>query len=135
VNQLSIGYYGWREGHLTEIRFSDGFTARLAPNLNSGTVALQYYFSQTYDTPGWVQAVGINDGFAALYERMYGNPWIRALSVEPLYPPDLVQPEIILPFMVGQTWGFSGVARCLRSDGAQRLLILLLEAWSLVCRF
>jgi murein DD-endopeptidase MepM/ murein hydrolase activator NlpD len=108
VNQLSIGYYGWREGHLTEIQFSDGFTARLAPNLNSGSVALQYYFAQIYDTPGWVQAVGLNEGFAALYERMYGNPWIRALSVEPLYPPDLEQPEIILPFLIGQTWAFSG---------------------------
>jgi LasA protease len=108
VNQLSIGYYGWREGHLTEIRFSDGFTARLAPVLNSGSVALQYYFAQIYDTPGWVHAVDINEGFAALYERMYGNPWIRAISVEPLYPPDLVQPDIILPFLIGQTWSFSG---------------------------
>jgi LasA protease len=31
VNQLSIGYYGWREGLLTEIKFSDGVKARLAP--------------------------------------------------------------------------------------------------------
>jgi LasA protease len=108
VNQLSIGYYGWREGHLTEIRFSDGFTARLAPVLNAGTVALQYYFAQIYDTPGWVQAVGIHEGFAALYERMYGNPWIRSLSVEPLYPPDLVQPEMILPFLIDQVWAYSG---------------------------
>ncbi|HEX9091410.1 MAG TPA: hypothetical protein VF831_07960, partial [Anaerolineales bacterium] len=32
VNQLSIGYYGWREGWVTEIKFSDDVTARLAPD-------------------------------------------------------------------------------------------------------
>jgi LysM repeat protein len=50
VNQLSIGYYGWREGRLTEINFKDGITARLAPDLNAGTAALQYYFAQLYDS-------------------------------------------------------------------------------------
>jgi len=39
---------------------------------------------------------------------MFGNPWIRALDVEPLYPPDLTQPRLILPFMIGQLWSFSG---------------------------
>ena len=48
VNQLSIGYYAYREGRLTEIRFSDGVKARLAPDLNAGTAALQYYFAQLY---------------------------------------------------------------------------------------
>lgn len=108
VNQLSVGYYGWREGRLTEIRFSDGVTARLSPDLNAGTVALQYYFSQVYDTQGWVQALDPTNGFPALYERMFGNPWVRALQVEPLYPPDLVQPDLILPFFFGQMWVYTG---------------------------
>jgi LysM repeat protein len=108
VNQLSIGYYGWREGHLTEIRFSDRVTARLAPNLNAGSVALQFYFSQIFDTPGWVEAVDIEGGFSVLYERMYGNAWSRALVVEPLYPPELLQPDMILPFLIGQLWSYSG---------------------------
>lgn len=108
VNQLSIGYYGWREGRLTEIQFSDGVTARLAPDLNAGTVALQYYFAQVYDTQGWVQALDPQNGFPALYERMFGNPWMRALQVEPLYPPELVQPDLILPFLIGQLWSHTG---------------------------
>ncbi len=108
VNQLSIGYYGWREGRLTEIQFSDGVTARLAPDLNAGTVALQYYFAQVYDTQGWVQALDPTNGFPALYERMFGSPWVRALQVEPLYPPDLVQPDLILPFFFGQLWSYTG---------------------------
>jgi hypothetical protein len=108
VNQLSTGYYGWREGWLTEIEFSDGVTARLAPDLNSGTVALQYYLAQVYDTPGWVGALDPNTGIAELYDRMYGNPWMRAKEVEPLYPPNLSQPDMILPFLIGQVWSYTG---------------------------
>ena len=108
VNQLSIGYYGWREGRLTEINFKDGVTARLAPDLNAGTAALQYYFAQLYDSQEWVAALDPDQGFPALYERMFGSPWVRALSVEPLYPPDLIQPRLILPFMINQIWGYTG---------------------------
>jgi LasA protease len=108
VSQLSSGYYGWREGRLTEIRFSDGVVARIAPDLNAGTAALQYFFGQLYDSQGWQQALDPVTGFPALYERMYGNPWLRAQTVEPLYPPDLVQPPLILPFVAGQVWAFTG---------------------------
>lgn len=108
VNQLSVGYYGWREGWVTEIQFSDGVSARLAPDLNSGTVALQYYFAQVNDTPAWLGALDTNNGIPALYDRMFGSPWIRAQEVEPLYPPNLRQPELILPFIVGQLWSFTG---------------------------
>ncbi|MBN2148547.1 MAG: hypothetical protein JW726_14265 [Anaerolineales bacterium] len=108
VNHLSVGYYGWREGLLTDIQFSDGVTARLAPDLNAGTVALQYYLAQIYDTPGWVAAVEATQGIPALYERMFGNPWVRARDVEPLYPPDLTQPTLILPFLIGQYWSYTG---------------------------
>ena len=108
VNQLSIGYYGWREGYLTDIRFSDGATARLAPDLNAGSAGLQYYFSQMTDSAGWVKAVDTEQGLPALHERMFGSSWIRALDYEPLYPPDLTQPRLILPFLIGQLWSFSG---------------------------
>jgi LasA protease len=108
VNQLSIGYYGWREGRLTEIKFKDGITARLAPDLNAGTAALQYYFAQIYNSEQWLSVLDLETGFPALYEDMFGSPWVRALSVEPLYPPDLEQPRLILPFMINQIWSYSG---------------------------
>jgi len=108
VNQLSIGYYGWREGWVTEIHFSDSISARLAPDLNSGTVALQYYLAQITDTPGWLGALDTNTGIPALYERMFGSPWTRAMDYEPLYPPNLSQPELILPFLIGQLWSYTG---------------------------
>jgi LasA protease len=108
VNQLSIGYYGWREGRLSEIRFRDGVTARLAPGMNAGTAALQYYFAQLFDSQGWLEAMDPKEGFPALYERMFGNPWGRALQVEPLFPPDLTQPILELPFLVGPIWSYTG---------------------------
>jgi hypothetical protein len=108
VNQLSIGYYGWREGRLSEIRFRDGVTARLAPGLNAGTAALQFYFAQVYDSQGWLAAMDPKEGFPALYEHMFGNPWGRALQVEPLFPPDLTQPNLELPFLIGTIWSYTG---------------------------
>ncbi len=108
VNELSIGYYGWREGRLSEIHFSDGVTAHLAPDLNAGTAALQYYFAQVYDSQGWLAALDPETGFPALYEQMFGNPWTRAQVVEPLFPPDLVQPDLVLPFLIGRSWSYTG---------------------------
>ncbi len=108
VNKLSIGYYGYREGRLTEIKLLDGVVARLAPDLNAGTAALQYFFAQFYDSAGWLAALDPETGFPALHERMFGSPWIRALTVEPLYPPDLAQPPLILPFQLDVIWGFTG---------------------------
>ncbi len=108
VKHLSNGYYGWREGRLTEITFPDGVTARLDPTLNAGTVALQYYFAQVYDTQTWIKALDLKVGFPALHERMFGSPWVRALKVEPLYPAGITQPPLILPFMLKQMWSLSG---------------------------
>jgi len=108
VNYLSVGYYTWREGRLIDLRFSDGVGARLAPDMNAGSVALQYFFSQVYDGQHWVEALDLESGFPAVYERMFGNPWARAQVVEPLYPPGLTQPPLILPFEMDRLWSYSG---------------------------
>ncbi len=108
VNQLSTGYYGWREGKITEIEFPDGVTARLAPSLNAGTVALQYYYAKAFVLEDWVNALQPDNGFAALYLKMFGDPWQRAQAVEPLFPVGLEQPVLSLPFFIGQLWSFTG---------------------------
>jgi murein DD-endopeptidase MepM/ murein hydrolase activator NlpD len=108
VNQLSTGYYAYREGRLTEISFQDGITARLAPDLNAGTAALQYYFAQLYDSQQWLDALNPDVGFPALHEAMFGDPWKRAQSVEPLFPAGVQQPPLILPFMRNWTWAYTG---------------------------
>ncbi|MEN8171970.1 MAG: M23 family metallopeptidase [Chloroflexota bacterium] len=108
VNQLSVGYYGWREGRLNKIVFSDGVSAYLAPDLNAGTAALHYYFAQVYDSQRWLQAVDPDTGFIALYEEMFGNPWTRARDIEPLFPADLTQTDLSLPFLIGPIWSYTG---------------------------
>lgn len=108
VNQLSIGYYAYREGRFTEITFTDGSIARLAPDLNAGTAALQYYFAQFYQGQEWHDALYSEGGFIPLYKRMFGDPWQRAKTVEPLYPTGAKQPPLILPFERNWTWSYTG---------------------------
>jgi murein DD-endopeptidase MepM/ murein hydrolase activator NlpD len=104
---LSDGYYRWRSGDLTELSFKDGSTLRMNPNLNAGTAAIQYYFSQTHTRAEWEQAVAPS-GFPALYAEMFGPAWERAAPFEPVIPNGLLQPELSLPFERGKIWSFSG---------------------------
>ena len=111
VSQLAIGYYGWRGGWVNSLDFpgptyEDGM--RLAPDLNAGTVALQYLFAQLYNQRDWGGVLYNTDSFPALHERMFGNPWMRAQTVEPLYPTNLTQPPRMLPFLPKHTWAFTG---------------------------
>jgi LasA protease len=111
ARQLDIGYYGWRSGTLTEISFPDNTKVRLAPELNAGTVALEYFFSQISmlrTRRDWDSALYGGNSFSVLYDRMYGNVWVRSQAVEPLFPDNLAQPVLDLPFYPGQTWSFSG---------------------------
>ncbi len=108
VNQLSIGYYGWRTGILTELSFPDGTRLRLDPRLNAGTVAIQYLFSKLHSQSQWAQMIEPNNGFPAMYAQMFGDPWARGDGVDPLFPPALVQPALSLPFQVNTEWSFTG---------------------------
>jgi murein DD-endopeptidase MepM/ murein hydrolase activator NlpD len=108
VNQLSIGYYAYREGRMIEITFPDGTSARMAPDLNAGSAALQYFFAQYHHGQEWMDALDSQSGFPAFYERLYGDPWKRAETVEPLYPRGIKQPPLILPFVKDWTWAYTG---------------------------
>lgn len=109
VQQLSIGYYGWRAGLVTELTFRGSDTPlRMAPELNAGSAALQYLFSKLYTQEQWSEALYGSDNFVAVYERMFGNPWQRAQTVEPLYPTNLAQPTLELPFLPSQPWALTG---------------------------
>jgi LasA protease len=109
VNQLFAGYYGWRIGTLTELTFPNGETLRLNPELNAGTVAIQYFFSRTHNRTEWERTIDPNSatGFPAYYAEMFGNPWERSQSVEPIFPPGLTQPELALPFEPNDQWNFT----------------------------
>jgi murein DD-endopeptidase MepM/ murein hydrolase activator NlpD len=108
VNQMHIGYYGWRSGALTELTFPNGETLRIAPDLNAGTVALQYLFSQLYNKTEWQSIIDPNVGFPAFYTEQYGDPWQRAQNAGPIFPPGLTQPQLVLPFEPKREWAFTG---------------------------
>lgn len=107
TGDLSLGYYGWRSGTLTDLTFTDGKSLRLAPDLNAGTVALYYYFSKHNNYSDWLAIVDPDAGFMKLYSSMFGDPWIRAQKVEPLFPPGLSQPVLSLPFHPAETWSLT----------------------------
>ncbi|NJN79913.1 MAG: hypothetical protein HC797_05255, partial [Anaerolineales bacterium] len=78
INNMSIAYYGWRAGTITHLEFPDGTTLRLDPRLNAGTVAIQYLFSKLHSQTQWSQIINPDSGFPAMYEEMFGDPWLRA---------------------------------------------------------
>ena len=108
ARQLSIGYYGWRSGKLTDLEFANRDRARLSPTLNAGSVAVQYLFSKLY-TPAQLQDVLYGaDGFVYRYQSWYGDPWQRAAAIGPMLPFGLQQPVLELPFAPGEPWSFTG---------------------------
>ena len=108
INQIASGYYGWRAGTLTELGFPDGSRLRIDPRLNAGTVAIQYLFSRLHSQSRWGQIMDPGTGFPAMYEEMFGDPWVRADLVNPILPPDLAQPPLALPYEPKVEWSLTG---------------------------
>jgi LasA protease len=104
ANELGNGYYGWRAGTMTTARLADGSEVRLAPDLNAGTVALQHYFALNRQPADWTQAIG-PDGLIAAFESFFGDPVDYEYLI---YEPGVVQPPLILPFLPGHAWAYTG---------------------------
>ena len=104
VKALTAGYYGWRAGTLTQLVFPDKTTLRLAPNLNAGTVAVMYALSQIYSLSDWQQNL---ESLTQVHFQLFGDPWARAKTVEPLFPAGIQQPDLRFPFPTNETWNFT----------------------------
>jgi LasA protease len=108
AKELNIGYYGWRQGMLTDLTFPDYSHMRVSPGLNAGSVALETLTSLFYlKRQDWLDSLYSLHGFLALFTEMFGDPWSAAASVEPLFPPNLVQPALELPFTPGEYWSLT----------------------------
>jgi murein DD-endopeptidase MepM/ murein hydrolase activator NlpD len=97
----------------------DGSIHSLAPDLNAGSVALEYTLAQLVDRREWQAATDRQAGFSAIYRRMFGDPWRRARQTEPLFPGQLAQPKLSLQFLPGEVWGYtSGPHKAWETNGA-----------------
>ena len=105
ARKLNYGYYAWRAGGLLAWGFGDGSIKQIADGLNPGTTGVQSYFAGLLSPGDWTKAVGA-DGFSQTYRALFGDPFQQA--VDPLVPPDLVQPTLQLPFEPGKEWSFTG---------------------------
>lgn len=107
ANKLNHGYYGRAEGGLLSFDLADGNRINFAPDINDGTAGIQIFYaslpSATYES--WLADVG-PDGFYTTFNKLFGNPF--AYTVDPLWPADLAQPALGLPWPVGETWYFTG---------------------------
>jgi len=104
---IESGYYGWREGTVVSVEFADGWELRLAAELNCGTVGLMHFFSSLNQFEGWSNDLYAEDGFLTTYSNMFGDPWLIAQQYEPLFTPNVLQPELILPFDEGVKWSYT----------------------------
>jgi LasA protease len=105
ADQLNAGFYRWRAGWIGPYIFPDGRVVPPGPGVNAGTVGVQYLFSQLYSVEEWRQVI-YQTGFSLTYESLFGDTF--ELAIEPLIPPDLVQPPLELPFEEGVLWSFTG---------------------------
>ncbi len=120
ARQLTLGYYGWRLGTLTELDFIGGAKVQISPQLNAGSVALQYLFTRLVEQRAWEADLYGEDGFLAVYARMFGDAWQRAAWVEPLFPAGFTQPALELPFAPGERWSMTGGAHIAWGVGSPR---------------
>ena len=108
ADQINRGFYGRAEGGITTLRVAgDGTRVAFHPEINHGTAAIHTWLAghDTANYGRWLQETS-NAGFFATYNRLFGNPF--AYTIDPLWPNDLSQPPLILPFEVGVPWYFTG---------------------------
>lgn len=105
ANELNRGYYNWKYTGLTSVDFGEGQRYLYAPDLNAGTVGVQYFLSLGNSYEAWKQQIS-DGGFYRTYAAYFGDPFADA--VEPIVPPDLQQPALTFPFPAGQIWFYTG---------------------------
>jgi hypothetical protein len=104
---FTIGYYGWRSGDFTQVKFKDGRLGRLNPLLAAGSAGVQNLFAKFYEQDTWLEALYGEGEFIELYVQMFDDPWARAAPLPPAFFPGMAQPELALPFLAEQRWSLT----------------------------
>ncbi len=107
ANLLNMGFYGRSEANVTSFLVDDGTRLTFDPTINNGTAGVQVLLA-AHDgatVASWQYDAG-PDGLLAAYGRLFGNPF--GYTVDPLWPANLAQPPLQLPWASGETWYFTG---------------------------
>jgi murein DD-endopeptidase MepM/ murein hydrolase activator NlpD len=107
VNQISLGYYGWRRGLIQSLYLQDGNVVPLDPGTNAGSAAVGYLFSALEGSEEWSRALGDQQEFPHLHRELFPEVWLQPDDAKELFPSGLIQPDLILPFEVDQEWSFT----------------------------
>jgi murein DD-endopeptidase MepM/ murein hydrolase activator NlpD len=83
----------------------DGSYIPASATINAGTAAVEYWAGTVFTKDEWLTATS-EQGIYKLYKQFFGIPF--QYSIEDLFPQDLTQPEMILPFQPGVAWSFTG---------------------------
>lgn len=105
ANLLNEGYYLWKLNAISIWALSDSSVIQVDPTINPGTAGVLNLMRYLTHGTSWDQAISVNGIFATFY-RFFGYPFDFAL--EPMLPEGLAQPEMQLPFEVGDVWSFTG---------------------------
>jgi LasA protease len=105
ANVLNYGFYLWRANGLSILAMPSGEVVPLSPTVNAGTVGVQYLYASLTDKANWQNAVS-QQGVYQTFTGLFGSPFDYAF--EPLFPADLAQPTMQLPFEDGDVWSFTG---------------------------
>ena len=105
ANLLNEGYYLWKIEAISVWMLSDSSIIEVDPTINAGPAGVLNLMRYLTTQADWKWAVS-ESGIFSTYYRFFGYPF--DFSVEPLIPLDLAQPELQLPFEIGDVWSFTG---------------------------
>ncbi|NDJ77857.1 MAG: M23 family metallopeptidase [Chloroflexi bacterium] len=101
---LNSGYYGRKYRGQDAMQVA-GESVPLDEAINPGTVGVWTLLAWGATPETWSQDTR-PDGFMQTYTHLFGVPFSAAL--EPLVPPGLVQPRLLLPFGPVEEWIYTG---------------------------
>lgn len=112
AQELSLGYYGWRYGTLTEIPFykypQPDEPVYFNPHLNAGSVAIQYLFAQLHLYDEFEEAIYGSNGFLQHFYLDFGNVWENYVIDPNGFNSKLQQPVLTLPYNENDEWSITG---------------------------
>ena len=101
---LNRGYYLWEINAISAWILSDNTVVQVDPTINAGTAGVLNLLCDLTTRADWPTATS-EDGIYAVYSRFFGYPFANAY--EPMIPEGLAQPELQLPFEMGDVWSYT----------------------------